>query len=41
MSRPRRIPSRGDVAALVVADLLGLSPVKSDSHEPAIRERSR
>ena len=28
MSRPRRIPARGDVAASAVAELLGLSLVR-------------
>ena len=39
MSRPRRIPSRGDVAASAVADLLGLSLADFNSRETALRER--
>jgi hypothetical protein len=41
MSRRRRLPDRGDVAASAVADLLPLSRVTSDSHEPEVREGSR
>jgi hypothetical protein len=39
MSRPRRIPSRGDVAASAVADLLGLPLADFNSRETALRER--
>jgi hypothetical protein len=40
MSRPRRIPSRGDVAVLAVADLLGLSLADFNSRKAALRGRS-
>jgi hypothetical protein len=39
MSRRRRIPDRGDVAASAVADLLGLSLADFSSREAALRER--
>jgi hypothetical protein len=39
MSRPRRIPNRGDVAPSAVADLLGLSLADFNSREAALRER--
>jgi hypothetical protein len=39
MSRPRRIPARGDVAASVVAELLGLSLSDFEALRSALRER--
>jgi hypothetical protein len=39
MSRPRRIPSRGDVAASLVAELLGLSVSDFEVRRAALRER--
>ena len=39
MSRRRRIPARGDVAASLVADLLGLSLTDFEARRPALRER--
>jgi len=39
MTRPRRIPTRGDVAALVVAELLGLSLAAFETLRGALRER--
>jgi hypothetical protein len=39
MSRPRRIPARGDVAASAVAELLGLSLADFSSREQALRGR--
>jgi hypothetical protein len=38
MSRRRRIPARGDVAASLVAELLGLSPTDFEARRPALRE---
>jgi hypothetical protein len=39
MSRPRRIPPRGDVSASTVADLLGLSAADFETRLPALHER--
>jgi hypothetical protein len=39
MSRRRRIPERGDVAASAVADLLGLSVAEFNSREEALKQR--
>jgi hypothetical protein len=39
MSRPRRIPYRGDVAAAVVAELLGLSLADFEARRPVLHER--
>lgn len=39
MSRPRRIPARGDVPAAVVAGLLGLSLPDFEVRYPELRER--
>jgi hypothetical protein len=39
MSRRRRIPTRGDVAASLVAELLGLSLTDFKGRRPALRER--
>jgi hypothetical protein len=39
MSRPRRIPSRGDVTASTVAELLGLSVANFETFLAALRER--
>jgi hypothetical protein len=38
MSRRRRIPARGDVAASLVAELLGLSLTDFEARWPALRE---
>jgi hypothetical protein len=38
MSRRRRIPARGDVAASLVAELLGLSLTDFEARRPALRE---
>jgi hypothetical protein len=39
MSRPRRIPARGDVVASVLSELLGLSLADFEARQPALRER--
>lgn len=39
MSRPRSIPTRGDVTATAVADLLGLSLPDFEAQHSALRER--
>ena len=39
MSRPRRIPLRGDVTDAVVAELLGLSLSDFEAQQPALRLR--
>jgi hypothetical protein len=39
MSRPRRIPARGDVSASTIADLLGLSAGEFAVRLPALHER--
>ena len=39
MTRPRRIPARGDVATSVVAELLGLSVSEFEARRPELRER--
>jgi hypothetical protein len=39
MSRPRRIPARGDVADSLVAELLGLSLTEFEARKPALLER--
>ena len=39
MSRPRRIPARGDVSASTIADLLGLSGAEFAARLPALHER--
>jgi hypothetical protein len=39
MSRPRSIPSRGDVAAIMVAELLGLTLTDFEVRRSALRER--
>jgi len=39
MSRPRRVPARGDVAASVVAELLGLKPSDFEARRSELRER--
>jgi len=39
MTRPRRFPGRGDVAAPVVAGLLGLSLAEFEALRGALRER--
>ena len=40
MTRPRRIPARGDVAtSVVVAELLGLSVSEFEARRPELRER--
>ena len=40
MSRPRRVPVRGDVTPSVVAELLGLSLSDFKERLPLLRERS-
>jgi hypothetical protein len=40
VSRRPRIPDRDDIPASAAADLLALAPVKSDSRQPAVWERS-
>jgi hypothetical protein len=37
--RPRRIPQRGDVAAGIVADLLGLSPADFEARRTLLHDR--
>jgi hypothetical protein len=39
MTRPRRIPARGDIAASLVAELLGLSLTDFEARQSALRER--
>jgi hypothetical protein len=39
VSRPRRIPGRGDVPASLVAELLGLSCAGFEAQRPALCER--
>jgi hypothetical protein len=39
VSRPRRIPTRGDVAVAAVAELLGLSLADFEARRSALRER--
>jgi hypothetical protein len=39
VSRPRRIPNRGDVVPSAVAELLGLSLADFNSRAAALRER--
>jgi hypothetical protein len=39
MSRSRRVPTRGDVPAVVVAGLLGLSLPDFEARYPELRER--
>jgi hypothetical protein len=39
MSRPRRIPLRGDVTDAVVAELLGLSLSDFEARQTALRQR--
>ena len=39
MSRPRRIPARGDVSASSVAELLGLSVSDFEARWPVLRTR--
>lgn len=39
MSRPRRIPQRGDVAASAVAELLGLSIADFEARREELRRR--
>jgi hypothetical protein len=39
MSRRRHIPERGDVAASLVAELLGLSLTDFEARQSALRER--
>jgi hypothetical protein len=39
MSRPRRIPLRGDVTAAAVAELLGLSLSDLEARQPLLRQR--
>jgi hypothetical protein len=39
MTRPRRIPTRGDVATSVVARLLGLSVFEFEARRSELRER--
>ncbi len=39
MSRPRRVPTRGDVAASAVAELLGLSAQDFESRRASLRDR--
>ena len=39
MSRPQRIPTRGDVTATAVAELLGLSTTAFDARRAGLRER--
>ena len=39
MSRPRRIPARGDVIAAVVAELIGLSLTDFEARRPVLHER--
>jgi|HubBroStandDraft_2_1064218.scaffolds.fasta_scaffold1250766_2 hypothetical protein len=39
MSRPRRIPARGDVAASAIAELLGLSLADFEARRAALSER--
>jgi hypothetical protein len=39
MSRPRRIPARGDIAASIVAELLGLSLSDFEVQRAALCER--
>jgi hypothetical protein len=39
MSRPRRIPLRGDVTAAAVAELLGLSLPDFRARQDALRQR--
>jgi hypothetical protein len=39
MTRPRRIPARGDVATATVAELLGLSVPDFEARRPELRER--
>ena len=40
MSRPRRIPLRGDVTAAAVAELLGLSLSDFEARRTELRERN-
>jgi len=40
MSRPRRIPARGDVTAAAVAELLGLSLSNFEERLSLLRERN-
>jgi hypothetical protein len=39
MTRPRRIPARGDVTTSVVAELLGLSVSEFEARRPELGER--
>jgi len=39
VSRPRRIPLRGDVNVSIVAELLGLSLPEFEARRPELRER--
>jgi hypothetical protein len=39
LTRPRRIPERGDVAAGLVAELLGLSPSDFEARRPLLHDR--
>jgi hypothetical protein len=39
VSRPRRIPARGDVSGSAVAELLGLSVSDFEARWPVLRER--
>jgi hypothetical protein len=39
VTRPRRIPARGDVSTSVVAELLGLSVQEFEARRPELRER--
>jgi hypothetical protein len=38
VTRPRRIPARGDVTTVVVAELLGLSVSDFEARQPQLRE---
>jgi hypothetical protein len=40
VSRPRRIPLRGDVTSSAIAELLGLSVADFDARRPALHKRN-
>jgi hypothetical protein len=41
MSRPRRIPARGDVTVSAVAELLGLSVSEFEARRTVLRDQGR